>query len=199
MAFIEPMHRNKPNITYLLTWHFLFQTHEYWVSWKLNHQLTKQIFCKIAWHGVIWTHKTCRKVNCVLAAVNTWSTIGPMGMIIHTEVGKVNPIHNCKVDKIIDIWMVIAVFVITIGKCSQWFYIMIYTAHLATTLLLFEKQSNNIAACIPNTVSFYGNFVWYHWRWVYMHIEIKMKFRRNRAHASWLSIVIHPGIYLALK
>ena len=23
MAFIEPMHRNKPNITYLLTWDFI--------------------------------------------------------------------------------------------------------------------------------------------------------------------------------
>ena len=39
MAFIEPMHRNKPNITYLLKVKFLISIFEEWegrLNWKWN-------------------------------------------------------------------------------------------------------------------------------------------------------------------
>ena len=32
MAFIEPVHRNKPNITYLLTWHIIYESADYIVN-----------------------------------------------------------------------------------------------------------------------------------------------------------------------
>ena len=50
MAFIEPMHRNKPNITYLLTYYYMIlHISLQWVRQNINHDLNTQ---KTAHHDI---------------------------------------------------------------------------------------------------------------------------------------------------